>query len=205
MTDDAGYAVVPRWMIRDGRFTRSMLMTYLALQSFADPGGAAFPSLATLAARARLAESTTRDALRALEAVGVVETRSRLRDDGGQRSNTYVVLTHDPRALADPPPLTGAPPTALRRPPHRSPVPELPTEELSTEELDNLTTLQYSAASGEKATEGQKAFLRDLHIEGGGRPEAEVDAWIEGLTIEEADAEIREAKAVVRPKGRRRA
>ncbi|QDH93109.1 helix-turn-helix DNA binding domain protein [Microbacterium phage Margaery] len=190
MANDAGYAIIPRWMTKDERFTANMILTYVALQSYADESGVAFPSLPKLAARARLGQSTTRAALAKLAAMGVVQKRTRRRDDGGQRSNLYVVLTHDPSRVT-PPPGEGAPPARSGREPRQERAPELTTEELTPDELRN----------GPAATPDQRVFLRDLHIHGGGRTAEEIETWLDGLTVADADAEIREALSAI-PRGK---
>lgn len=103
---DEGYAIVPRWIMKDERFTVHMVMVYLALQSFSGVTGSVIPSVATLAKRARLAPSTTRTTLRALEEIGVIVTEARYDSRGDRTSNNYILLTHDPKA----PPVSGAPP-----------------------------------------------------------------------------------------------
>ena len=96
MTKDEGYAIVPRWMMKDERFTLNMIAVYLALQSFSGVTGSVFPSVPTLAKRARMAPSTARTTLRLLEEIGVVTTEFRERD-GQFTSNRYILLTHDPK------------------------------------------------------------------------------------------------------------
>jgi hypothetical protein len=118
LVSDVGYAVVPRWILRDERFTLNMVATYLALQSFAGRDGVVFPGMPALAKRARLGVSTTRRTLRELEAVGVVITTPRVDENGAVTSNHYVVLTRDPSTGAgDPPPVETAPPARSGRTP----------------------------------------------------------------------------------------
>ncbi|WKW87091.1 helix-turn-helix DNA binding domain protein [Microbacterium phage Nicole72] len=47
-----------------------------------------------------------------------------------------------------------------------------------------------------RATNAQRAFLLDLHVRGGGASTPEFLAWMDTLSITQADAEIREARRV---------
>lgn len=190
---DAGYAIVPRWILKDDRFTGQMIATYLALQSYADADGSSFPSVASLAKRARLGPTSTRAALRALEEIGVVQTTFRRLSGKNFQSSTYLLLTHDPGRV-DPPSPRDVPPNASRGTPPREAL-----GELTPLELNPIETI-YGPAGARLASESQVEWLKDLHIHGGGSA-GEIDGFVEGLSGREASSEIREALAAL-PRGR---
>ncbi|AWY05308.1 helix-turn-helix DNA binding domain protein [Microbacterium phage Cinna] len=66
----------------------------------------------------------------------------------------------------------------------------------------NTIQREHHPNGGGAATPSQRAYLRDLHIHGGGRTAEEIDPWLDGLTVAQADAEIGEAlRAIPRGKG----
>lgn len=56
-------------------------------------------------------------------------------------------------------------------------------------------------AGARSASRAQRDYLRDLHAHGGGKASPGVTEWIDGLTVAQADAEIREALSAL-PRGR---
>ncbi|UDL16248.1 helix-turn-helix DNA binding domain protein [Microbacterium phage Kozie] len=60
---------------------------------------------------------------------------------------------------------------------------------------------EHQPNGGGAATPAQRAFLIDLHLHGGGKTADEIGSWLDRLSAEEADAEIREALAAI-PRGR---
>ncbi|QDH93298.1 helix-turn-helix DNA binding domain protein [Microbacterium phage Cressida] len=66
----------------------------------------------------------------------------------------------------------------------------------------NTKPREHHPNGGGAATPSQRAYLRDLHIHGGGRSTSEIETWLDGLTVAQADAEIREAQAAI-PRGKR--
>jgi hypothetical protein len=91
-------------MIQDLRIDGQMIATYLALSSYADREGLAYPGLPAIAKRARLGTTAAREAIRRLEALGVVGVTPRRAEDGSQSSNLYRISVHTP-----PPPGVGTP------------------------------------------------------------------------------------------------
>ncbi|KLL10820.1 MULTISPECIES: helix-turn-helix domain-containing protein [Protofrankia] len=100
-----------------GVSVRSLRAVLVALVAFldAETWSGAFPSMATLAARAECSDRTARRAVRALEAAGVLAVEL----GGGRRSNRYRLIRPDggPAASADPVPVSGQPGHAGRRSP----------------------------------------------------------------------------------------
>jgi hypothetical protein len=194
MSDDNGYAVIPRWILKDERFTGNMILTYNALQSFAGPDGSAFPSMAVLAQRARLGTTATRSAIRALEALGIVVSHANF-EHGLQSSNRYTVLAHDPNprdSRATPDVGRG---NASRRPGQR----EALTELAPVTNPRELTPEKNYGAQRETSmsSPGQIEWLCDLHIQGGGTLTPGIKAAFAAMTYDEADSEIQEALALL--------
>lgn len=69
--------------------------------------------------------------------------------------------------------------------------------------INEKNTIQgeHQVNGGGAATPAQREYLRDLHIHGGGRTAAEIEPWLDRLTVAEADVEIREAQRSI-PRGR---
>lgn len=89
-----GFAAVPNWMVRDATISGPAIAVYTALASHAGKGGI-FPAQDVLAAEARLGERRTRDALKELEALGVIE-RVRRSSRGGRSSDAYLLHPNGP-------------------------------------------------------------------------------------------------------------
>ena len=78
----------------------SGIAVYTTLCCHADNGTQeSFPSLKTMADLLNLSPSTVRRALRKLAGLGLILTEPRLRPDGGQTSNTYILL--NPPVIGD--------------------------------------------------------------------------------------------------------
>lgn len=84
-----GFAAVPNWLLEREDVTGQALLVYLALASFADGEGVAFPSLRVLAARARLARSTTAEVLKGLRELGAIAWEQQRRPDGSLGVSVY--------------------------------------------------------------------------------------------------------------------
>ena len=82
MTSDA--------IIHDDRVGKNELLVYLAICSFV-PGKVrvAFPSLATIAKTSRLSKSAVQEAIKGLEALGILTKEARKRANGSASSNLY--------------------------------------------------------------------------------------------------------------------
>lgn len=98
MTAAEGFAAIPNWMIRDGRFDIYDIAVYVALASHTGPGGVR-PSQATLAAEARCSERQVRTVIQRLVEHGVVEVTRRRRTGAGTGrngalTNGYVLHPH---------------------------------------------------------------------------------------------------------------
>lgn len=93
--DFGPFAIVPAWLLQ--RVTGHVaLRVYIALGTFAGNGRECWPSRATLAARAGIDEAGVKRALRQLDEAGAIRRVARFHGDGAQRSNGYVLVTHDP-------------------------------------------------------------------------------------------------------------
>jgi len=196
MSDDTGYAIIPRWILKDDRFNANAILVYVALQSFAGPDGSAFPSIAVLAARARLGATATRAGVRSLEAHGIVVKHANF-DHGLQSSNRYTILTNDPNPRDSRPSPGDAPPLATRGPAPR---------QARTELTPGTTTKEITPSNGAErepmmSSPSQIEWLCDLHIHGGGTLSPGLKASFAAMTYDEADSEIQEALALL-PRGK---
>lgn len=88
-----GYAAVPSWMIADDTISGPALLVYAALASRSG-FESIHPGQALLAKEARCGERRTRDAIKELETLGVVERVQRRRRDGSRASDGYVLLSN---------------------------------------------------------------------------------------------------------------
>lgn len=91
----AGFSILPNWMLADERVTLNMLAVYVALASYADQTGLAYPGIPALAKRAKMGTTAAREAIRGLEALGVVSVMAQARQNGGQTSNLYRIAVHE--------------------------------------------------------------------------------------------------------------
>jgi hypothetical protein len=190
----------------DDRLSGIARAVYAALLSFADwQTGQCWPSHAALAQRSGFGVSSVQRALRALQALGLVALEHHI-DARGQRSNRYTVGRAQPAATPDP----SVSAVGQRDRPGRSEGPTgvvrgtdgTRTREQEPENENHPERPGEPGAPGgeRRASERQKRFLRDLHLNGGGRSPDEIDTWLDGLTADSADAEIREALSVL-PRG----
>lgn len=103
MTATEGYAAIPSWMLRDSEISGVAILVYASLASRSG-FESIHPGQAIIASEARCSERRVRDALKELEALGVVERIER-RFAGGQRaSDGYVLYSgRRPSALAEQP------------------------------------------------------------------------------------------------------
>ena len=85
-----GYAAVPTWVLRESNLSGHAILVYASLASRAG-FRSIHPGQQTIAAEARCGERKVRDALKELEAAGVVERVAR-RYKGGQRAQDGYVL-----------------------------------------------------------------------------------------------------------------
>ncbi|QOP64804.1 helix-turn-helix DNA binding domain protein [Microbacterium phage DelaGarza] len=88
-----GYTTVPNWMLAADDVSAHMVLVYAALGTWTNREGAAWPAVPAIAERAKISPSSVKRALRDLEALGLVETMRRGRQDGGQTSNLYRLHT----------------------------------------------------------------------------------------------------------------
>jgi hypothetical protein len=101
MTDEnyedlTGYAAIPRWIQRDPRISMHAKMVYLAINSRMGRNAAAFPSVQTMATDCGMSVSSTRRALRELEALGVLVSVSRVGTSNIYRLDASVTLNYPP-------------------------------------------------------------------------------------------------------------
>ena len=85
----AGFTMVPTWMVISEDVTAHMIPVYVALGTWTDRDGTAWPSVKNIATRAKISDRAVRSALRDLEAMGLVETTARTTNDNGRTSNMY--------------------------------------------------------------------------------------------------------------------
>ncbi len=68
-------------------------LVYTMLCMYADNDSKdSHPSVSTLAKKCYCSENTVRSALKKLHEVGVIEIKGRVREDGSQTSNLYIIL-----------------------------------------------------------------------------------------------------------------
>lgn len=83
------FSIVPAHAIDDTRLSASALRVLCALGTYGDKEGWCFPSMATISKRLDISRSAVQKQVRALQALGYLEVRTRMRSDGGQSSNEY--------------------------------------------------------------------------------------------------------------------
>jgi hypothetical protein len=157
----------------------------LALADYADDTGRCWPSQETLTAKTSLSIRTIRTHLHALADAGFIAVETRHRDDGGRRSNAYVLQMQ----AATPRQILPDPPANIDRTPRQT---VAGIEEPSIEPPDEPSLRQQRAG---RATEKQVEFIRDLYTARGGWITAEREAEWLALSIAEADALIQEYRA----------
>lgn len=86
-TDVGPWAMVPIWVLdatdeHGKRLSGSEIRVYVAIRSFADQQGRAFPFVETIAERAKVDQRTAEKAITRLRSMGLVSTTRRYRDDG---------------------------------------------------------------------------------------------------------------------------
>lgn len=102
-TDTGPFAIVPVAVLNDPAIDDRALRFYIALGSYADRGGAAWPSQDALAERLGCSVPTVKRSLRTLVDAGWVETRKRRDGDGRVIGNGYIVhRTSEQRITGDP-------------------------------------------------------------------------------------------------------
>lgn len=137
-----------------------------------------------------------RDSIRA----GLAELRANgylVRDQAKRDDGTFAEVTY---TLADPhSPLTGYP--SPGEPSAGEPSPGNPPLQKNNNSEDQGQEHHDGPAGARPATEAQREYLLDLQAHGGAAPTPGFIEWVNGLTLAEADAEIKEALAVL-PRGR---
>ncbi len=137
MSASEGYAAIPSWMLRDSEISGVAILVYASLASRSG-FESIHPGQAIIASEARCSERRVRDALKELEALGVVERIER-RFAGGQRASDGYVLHSGrrPSALAEQPAGdsgSGSQPadndTTNRQNPTNAPLIEITTKEI---------------------------------------------------------------------------
>lgn len=86
-----------RWLRPESPLTSSERLVLAVLCLFTNKqGGDCWPSVATIASHAHLAESTVHAALKGLKNHGVIRIRKRKKADGSPDSNLFIVMGFDP-------------------------------------------------------------------------------------------------------------
>ncbi|QHB37187.1 helix-turn-helix DNA binding domain protein [Microbacterium phage Terij] len=143
-------------------------------------------SVARLTKQAPDGRDSVRAGIAELLALGYLQRTEQTHDERGKFGERDYIVTDSPAPSLDYP-TTGEPTTA-------NPHPKNTTEK-------NTTEREHHVNGGGAATPDQRVFLRDLHIHGGGRTTEEIETWLDGLSVADADAEIREALGAL-PRGR---
>ena len=104
--EDAGFAMIPRWLARDGSISAAAKAVYVNLSSRIGYEGTCWPSQGRIAEETGYSDRTVRTAIAELEEIGVVEVFTTTTPTG--RRNTYLV--HNGRG-----PETGPGPRGVRK------------------------------------------------------------------------------------------
>lgn len=86
-----GFAVIPRWVIRDSKLSGIGLLVLLALLDRTNASGVCWPSKNTIAAEARCSKRSVDKALEELRESGFVRWKQRPAMDGNYQTNYYSV------------------------------------------------------------------------------------------------------------------
>lgn len=89
------FAIVPTHWLENEELEPSDRMVLVALSSFADQQGYCWPSIASIARRARFSERTVQYSLKRLLDLGAISVEERVRKEGGQASNAYWLMGFD--------------------------------------------------------------------------------------------------------------
>ena len=79
----------------DAEIGGTELLVLLSLADFANDEGECFPSLDTIAKKAKIGKSTLKYILKAFEDLGAIERERRYRENGSQTSTRYKILRLD--------------------------------------------------------------------------------------------------------------
>ena len=90
------FAIVPSWAVDDPQLNASALRVLLALGTYSDQEGWAYPAVSTVAARINLSRQHVHNALKTLEQLGYIERTQRVRPNGSKASNLYRILFDKP-------------------------------------------------------------------------------------------------------------
>lgn len=86
------FAIVPARALDDTRLRGGALKVLLALGTYCDRDGWCWPAMQSVADRVGVTRQAVQQHIRDLEALGYVQTKGRVRGDGGQTSNAYRVI-----------------------------------------------------------------------------------------------------------------
>jgi len=90
-SDIGPFAIVPLWLIQSGVTPGAVTCFALMWAKWADREGECWPSHASIAKEMDVSERSARNYLAELTKVGALQVVNRLRDDGSQTSNLYVL------------------------------------------------------------------------------------------------------------------
>jgi len=90
-SDIGPFAIVPLWLIQSGVTPGAVTCFALMWAKWADKEGECWPSHASIAKEMDVSERSARNYLAELTEVGALQVVNRLRDDGSQTSNLYVL------------------------------------------------------------------------------------------------------------------
>ncbi|MBX0299399.1 helix-turn-helix domain-containing protein [Cryobacterium sp. 1639] len=180
-TANAGFLIIPNWVIRDSTLDGHELLVYMALFNHVDRKGYAFPGKARIAKEARMSVPTVKRTLKKLEARGLIEIRQRPLEYGKHNSNMYRVATFAREQPVDN--SMGATGQSVHTWGHTDPTPgshrpdprftqtpkedthEEDTREENSEGQTSLTANVFSfPEASDGATTSQLEYLHDLHI-----------------------------------------
>jgi len=86
------FFITPAALIDDERVSLKGILVYTALARRADQGGESYPSIASIAAAARLGPTATKEGIAELERLGYLRKTSRVKEDGAQTSSLYTLI-----------------------------------------------------------------------------------------------------------------
>ena len=93
MPKSPGFAIIPRWLLYAPDVTAHAKLVYVVLQSHTGKHATAFPTVRRIADEAGIGQTSVRNAIAELTAMGLLDIRRRRRRDGGQASNEYTLRT----------------------------------------------------------------------------------------------------------------
>lgn len=192
-----GWTPLPTWMLRDSDLTANEILVLMVLMSRTNAAGVCWPSQKTIAAEARMSESTAKRTLLSLRAKNLVSWEQRKKDDGSLGSSVYRTHLENARFRWG----HGEPTLGSERPHPGVTV----TEEVDPEELDPLNQEKHHVDADaptplRQDVEALCDLLADLIEQNGSKRPVVTKTWrdaarrlldLDGRTVEQVGAAIR--------------